>query len=556
MVVRSVGLALACAAAAGCPSGWRLQAVDGAEPSITNDTWLMISCTKRGMTDPSSSGAWRRRARPHVHCAGATTAEERALCSTSPGHRGTPTVEDPAALQSLLSFVHLSDAQLKEHQIHLEGPLGDEVTYDGIISTSNRDLLLEQNDDAALLATVLSINELRTVLPAAKPGAFAGYDAPVSPSFVIHTGDAVDSGMFSELLQFIAVMDQLDIPYFNVIGNHDNLFFGTFPGDLMSGLNVVSPYVPIVTTDRFMRYHSLSGRDQDPSLPYPAKRDDDHLATKKKGGPLPSSSYHGFDLLCTGEPPRDGALCNQARGYYTIDLQLPHAAFGTTKLQAIVLNTAQVLPESVGSAFHSLSKGNMLPEQLRWLKGQLDVKGTDKPFFLVFGHHNLKSFLSEDQGEELRAMLLAEPRVLGYVTGHTHVDDVVEWPRPTGEPLWEIIGGSTLVYPQLGRLIDVLEDPNGNRLFLRVLSFRQVLGDAAKELRLTPPSECVIPEEGDCRPLIPPNSSFCQRLADRANFARSGAARDEDEDRRDERAAVSRINGVMPVFSVKRGATP
>lgn len=562
-----IGLAVACAGVAGCPSGWKLEAVDGAQPSITNTTWLSIDCTKRTL-QTASDPLWHKRLRPHVHCAGAKTDAEQSLCTTAPGARSTPTVTHPGDLVSLLSFVHLSDAQLKEHQIHIEGPLGNETTYDGIKSTSSRDRLLEQNDDAALLATILSINEMKTLFPLQqeKGMKYAGYAPPAPPRFVIHTGDSVDAGMFSELLQFLAVMDQLDVPYYNAIGNHDNLFFGTLPGDLMSGLNVVSPYVPIITTERFMRYHSLGGREQDVTLPYPAARGDDHDATAKPapGSGMPKSSFHGFDLVCKGEPAPHllnsaglaadknfSPLCNKARGYYTLDLELAKQVDGTRKVKIIVLNTAQVLPESVGTAFSRMSKGNMLPEQMRWLKAQLAEGGAGGPFFLVLGHHNLDSFVDEAQAEELRGLLLRQPRVLGYIAAHTHVDDIKQWPREAGPPLWEIIGGSTLVYPQLGRLIELLEAPDDKRIVMRVLSFRQVFGDAADELRSLPAEDCPTPTEGQCGGLLPRDYSFCQRLADRASFARTGAARDNDEDRRDEPDAVSRINGVMPVYEMR-----
>lgn len=577
-----IGMALGCAGVTGCPSGWKLQAVDGAEPSITAATWLNIECTKESLK--GASDIWLQRLRPHVHCAGATTFDEQRLCTTAPSDRDTRTVRHPKQLVSLLSFVHLSDAQLKEHQIHMEGPLGNAQTYDGIKSTSARDLLLEQNDDAALLATILAVNRMPGLFALQKQQqmTYAGYDPPAPPSFVIHTGDAVDAGMFSELLQFIAVMDQLDIPYYNAIGNHDNLFFGTLPGNRMSGFNVVSPYVPIVTTERFMRYHSWAGHEQDVTLPFPTQRSADHDPTKNPEGlrVAQASAFHGFDLICrNGEldesavrlenPPRkepvEGApvaptqeardvqtkhLCNEARGYYTLDLKLHHEVGGTRLLRAIVLNTAQVLPESVVAGVGRMSEGNMLPEQMRWLKAQLNVGGANPPFFLVLGHHNLDSFLDDDQAEELRALLLEHPRVLGYVGAHTHVDDIKEWPRASGPSLWEIVGGSTLVYPQLGRLIELLEDPESQRIVMRVLSFRQVFGDAASELRRAGAQTCRPPEKGECRPLMPSDDSFCQRLADRAAFARAGADRDEDEDRRDESEAVARANGVMPVFQL------
>lgn len=547
------------ALATGCPSAWKLEAVNGAPPTINKQTWMQYECTKQAFDGASEK--WKGAAAAHFHCEGATTVEEATTCRSSPGDRGRDAVKHPEQLRSLTSFVDLSDAQLKEHTIHMEGLLGDELSYDGIQSASSRDDLLEQNDDAVLLAMVLGINAMSTRLPenpALQAGRWAGLPTPRRPSFVIHTGDAVDAGMFSELMQFIGAMDQLNVPYFNTVGNHDNMFFGTIPADLVSGMNVVVPYVPIITTERFMRYHSLEAKKYDPTLPYPEGRDGDMKVRSDLITPTPGSrfgdeffgsKYHGFDLVCRANSATLPELCPEARGYYSFDLSLGDRPNGA-KLRVIVLNTAEVVPQSVGSAFDRRSKANLLPAQLEWLDREIHPSGSTPMFFLVFGHHNLGSFLDDEQADRVKRLLFSEPRVLAYLTAHTHVDDVVEWTRPSGAPFWEIIAGSTLVYPQLGRLVELLVDPDDKQLVLRVTTFRQALGDRAYDLAEGGTAEACDAPKNDCAQ-IAPRSGFCQHLADRAYFGRAGAARDDDADRRDELDAVSRTNGLMPVYAFR-----
>lgn len=580
----------------GCPNAWKLQAVDGARPTITNTTWLEIECTRQAFETERIAPVWTEALAAHFHCEGAATADEKNLCARTPGHRDRAAVEHPESLRSLTSFVDLSDAQLKEAWIHMQGPLGEETSYDGLQSASKRDDLLQQNDDAVLLAMVLGINSMNERLPkdpTLQANRWAGLPAPRAPTFVVHTGDSVDSGMFSELLQFLAAMDQLEIPYFNLVGNHDNMFFGTVPADLVSGTNVIAPYVPILTTQRFMLFHNLEGRDQDPTLPSPVKRSAPHETASRLISPTPGSlvapdpnawnngKYHGFDLACRSNAAPNG-LCSEARGYYAFDLALgdtpPASALPTPpapeepaegapstepasqpavappappKLRVIVLNTAEEIAESISSAVVQRSRANMLPAQFEWLERQLRPDDETPMYFLVLGHHNFDSFLEPEEAERLKAILFAEPRVLAYLTAHTHVDDVVEWTRPTGEPFFEIIAGSTLVYPQLGRLIELLVDPSGKQLVLRLLTFRQALGDRAYSLLHSPDAaagcEIAPPMARVCREVQPP-SGFCQTLANRAYLGRVGAERDPDADRRDELEAVSKTNGIFPVY--------
>jgi hypothetical protein len=142
--------------------------------------------------------------------------------------------------------------------------------------------------------------------------------------------------------------------------------------------------------------------------------------------------------------------------------------------------------------------------------------------FLVAGHHNLGGFVEDQQGA-LKNLLLGEARVLAYLAGHTHVNAIHRHARRTGQALWEVIAGSTLVYPQLANFVDILERADGE-IFLRVRSFRQQLSDTL----------C----DNDCA------------LRELARRARRGAFNDfADGDRRLESVAKRRANGLLRVSS-------
>lgn len=562
-LVAGAAAVAAIAATAGCPGGFRLVRIEGDAIGIHPLMWSEIRCVAIGIGLESTNGdqACKDASRPLVHCADATL-PYRDLCRKEPG--GAARVDDARCgeLESLVSFIHFSDGQLKEHNIQMRGALGV-AEYDGLTNGAARHGLLERHDDAVLLATMLAVNTLLQPSQELKDG-FHPCRAPAPPRFAIHTGDAVDSGMFSELLQFLAVIDSLQIPFYNAVGNHDNLFFGTFPPEHITGLNVVVPYVPILDTDRFMRFHSGTGAKSDVSLPAPPSRPDKHDATSrgccfgnagcKHVKCAAKSWFHGFDLACGPRVAADpDALCAEAQGYYSFDIDLPstHDIAAPRALRILVLNTAEVVPSTIGEGFNRSSRGNMLPEQLRWLQRRLDEPPPDKrTYFLVFGHHDLGSFLHASQAQELRSLLARNPDVLAYFAGHTHVDEFRRHPRPSGGVLWEVIAGSTLVYPQLARIVELLDHPDGS-IYLRVASFRQQLGDAVGKVRREEEDAAQVSDT--CNEYeISRGTTYCFRLARRAQLGALGARSDRhDVDRREEPKAVENANGLMRVHDGK-----
>ncbi|HVU03463.1 MAG TPA: metallophosphoesterase family protein [Polyangiaceae bacterium] len=487
------GLALPLALlATACPSGYEMKLVPGA--GHVN--------AKAVITDLADEAREKCKAglEPYVHCE-----TEPLLCRTDPSTREVVSDATCEGTKTLLTFVHTSDAQLKEDQVGLDGPLSVGV-YDRINGASQRNRDLERYDFSVLLANVLGINSLAAAGGTRAPGAYGACAKPLAPSFVLHTGDAVDAGMFSELFEFLTVMRQLDVPFFNAVGNHDTLFFGTFPKGVMRGVDVTLPFVPLGDLDRFLRAHDADATFDDPSIPYAAMTDHsgtlrDHPGLPEPGtppAPFFGSKYSGFDLICPTPPPetdrekaerklRDGRmaspsfpvsgsrLCSDAHGYYGQDFLLPDENGRHRKVRLLVLNTAELGPATLVEALEQRSRGSMREEQYLWLASELAGHRERDTLFLVAGHHTLGSFYGAEDGR-LRNMLLAEPRVAAYLSGHTHVDALRKFERPNGIPLWEDTAGSTLVYPQLAHLVDLLERPNGE-LYLRVRTFRQRVSD-------------------------------------------------------------------------------
>lgn len=500
------------------PQGYRFAPVAGEPTLVTAD--LDNELTR--LTNDAEARCAGALA-PLVHCE-----RDPALCKTNwlDGR-----VKGCEALRPLLSFVHLSDAQLKEELVSLDGPLSVS-TYDAIQSSFSRNAELEKQDFAVLLATVLAVNQLARSAEAQRPPG-PNCARPLPPRFALHTGDAIDAGMFSELFQFLGVTSRLDVPFYNAVGNHDNLFFGAFPKSRMQGLDVTFPFVPIGSTQRFIAAHNQEAYRYDISIPYvPIVGNEVTERGSAPPGlpgasPLATSFYHGFDLVCPKR--RNGSrICPDARGYYGLDLPLPPASSAAASvarnLRLLVLNTAEVGPEETieGVARHSLAE--MREDQYLWLERELAAPRAEPTWFIVAGHHPFDAFVPL-QKDWLKKLLVAAPNVLAYLDGHKHVGSIRAHARAPGRaPLWEVTAGSTLIYPQLAQLVELVEDDA--QLYLRVRSFRQQLSDAA----------CA---EGKA----------CVELAARARAGRAGAYADRNNDRdfREEAASLRAQNGLLPL---------
>ncbi|MFG2828519.1 TIGR03767 family metallophosphoesterase [Streptomyces sp. NPDC048434] len=112
--------------------------------------------------------------------------------------------------------------------------------------------------------------------------------------------------------------------------------------------------------------------------------------------------------------------------------------------------------------------GSVGDAQLRWLERTLkeNEKG-EKAHVLVFSHHTSKTMNNtrpdpahpqerRHTGAELVDVLAAHPRVVGWINGHSHKNDIV-----AHGSFWEISTASHIDFPQLARVIELVDNHDG-----------------------------------------------------------------------------------------------
>ncbi|RXS88079.1 TIGR03767 family metallophosphoesterase [Streptomyces sp. TM32] len=112
--------------------------------------------------------------------------------------------------------------------------------------------------------------------------------------------------------------------------------------------------------------------------------------------------------------------------------------------------------------------GSVGDAQLSWLEGVLkkNEKG-DKQHVLVFSHHTGKTMNNtrpdparphekRHGGPELIEVLAAHPRVVGWINGHSHKNEII-----AHGSFWEISTASHIDFPQLARVIELVDNHDG-----------------------------------------------------------------------------------------------
>lgn len=376
----------------------------------------------------------------------------------------------------LISFVHLSDIQLRDANIKV-GDRETSARLDQLIPSFQYDPDQELYNEYVVNAVVATINaDVKTQPP------------ELRPRFMIHTGDTIDAGTHNELMRAHAILDQLTIPWFNVIGNHDVLAFGNMQptadldGDASCvGLaSLVLPYSKRFGTttwlpNRICIRQQIEGAIDDAFVATPDPIDSRAAFVAGNGHPKHAailrfadakirtrsddkktcrsilsmnrekSLFHGFDLQTGG----DTADAKSMPGYYAFTMQLNDAAVPGRRAVFIVLNTEDL------DAYEGGNIGRLQQTQLDWLDSALRCVGGTHDLVFVFGHHPLAA-IRIPGGKTLHqhAQLAESKNVVAYLYGHAHKHGLCR-EKSSCEHFWEIEAGSLLEFPQEGKMIRV-----------------------------------------------------------------------------------------------------
>jgi hypothetical protein len=336
--------------------------------------------------------------------------------------------------QPVLSFVQISDVQLRDHAIRYK---------DRLVSKISQRLFFhgtEREEDADLHAEYPFI----TLAGAIR-------DSATKPAFLIHTGDSAEVPTIGELYRFIGVANLLDIPWLNVVGNHDILLFGNFNQRGYTIKGGTPDVIPITGRDAYVKAHN----DWDLARSASTNLFGPHAITARGLAPVPPLKAHGFD-------DKSGVAWYSVR--LATDPPLRLIALDTIPSDEYIGTFGSAQVPGVGAESH-------LPEvEVDWLKRELGEASAAGEAVLVFGHHPM-TFANKDRilvqpssasaPISLRDELGRYPNVLGYFGGHTHAADVAARITASGKNLVEVTAPSMREFPFFGFWIDVLKNADG-----------------------------------------------------------------------------------------------
>jgi hypothetical protein len=388
---------------------------------------------------------------------------------------------DPAAIAACQAlpiearFAWSSDVQIRQREAKLYGR-SLSAKLDRFIDSFERNPQQEEYDWAVYLSIVAAVNQLNV-----------GYHRDHAPllRFAIHTGDAMDAGFIQELYQFIAITNLLNMPWFNVVGNHDSAVFGNYLDDMSWTARAASDFYPAASLSTFLAMHDSAP----PRLlrfhgatPLPPGTSSDETITGEIELPeidasgmhasvkvTPPSLCHGFDLAGTTRRGR----CAEQPGYYWFPLL-------DTSIVIVVLQSSRAHEWGEWSGWDSD------PTQLAWLEREIvERKELTGKTLLVFMHHRV-----DEANPALRRLLdrAAARNAIAVFTGHTHDDDLTAYAH-----FHDINLASIISFPQMARIIELHRQPGERRGCLVSRPLWTTAWDEA--MRLATPSVAALDRE-------------------------------------------------------------
>lgn len=261
----------------------------------------------------------------------------------------------------------------------------------------------------------------------------------------------------------------LDVPWYTCFGNHDGLAQGNFPPTTTQtstlatgGVKVISPPPGVAPADILDPEGSTLDQVLGGLVVSPYAKPVTADAQRRQ---LTRRQIVEEHFLTTSTPRGHGFTPqNRAAGtaYYSFD---------RGSFRFVVMDT--VNPN--GYADGSLDAG-----QFAWLQSTLTSAAGRA--VIVFSHHTSSSmdnpFVATGGdpsprvlGPEVNAFLLGTPRVVAWVNGHSHRNQITAHKRADGSGgFWEINTAAHIDYPQQARIVEVADNRDGTlSIFTTVL---------------------------------------------------------------------------------------
>jgi len=322
-------------------------------------------------------------------------------------------------------------------------------------------------------------------LTAAPAGEAARYTGVQDDHDVLESGRFYDpdrpSGAFRAFPRYPGLMNRAQVPFeaagltkpsYVAFGNHDATVQGSLHA--LQALDDVARgcIKPLALTGIAGLGTLLTSPARTVIVPPdPERRFADHPTYRALHATGRQSDAHGF-----GHIDRDELSASRgAASYYALS---PRPG-----LRLISINT-------VAEGDGLRSEGNIDDPQFRWIERELTAAAGRDELVILFGHHPIGSLTNpapdEDAGDcalravfgpgcvldprrsrplrlgpDLARLLLAHPRVIAYVAGHTHENRITPFERAGGGGFWGIETASEIDWPIQSRLLELMDNRDG-----------------------------------------------------------------------------------------------
>ncbi|WP_030837835.1 TIGR03767 family metallophosphoesterase [Streptomyces hygroscopicus] len=254
----------------------------------------------------------------------------------------------------------------------------------------------------------------------------------------------------------------LRLPWYSTVGNHDDLAGGvySFGRDYATDFATGKRKLEIISAAEAERFSQATRQGTDPrgtrmkALLEAHAKDMRTVTPDERRAPFTRAEYLAahLDPAATGPGPA-------GHGYTRDNLD-----------QGTLYYAFRISDDVVGISLDTTDPGghytgSLGTAQLRWLERTLKAHRDD--YVIVFSHHYSRSLDNQNRdparpgearhgGDEVVALLQRHPRVLAWINGHSHRNEIT--PRST---FWEITTASHVDFPQLARVIEVVDNHDG-----------------------------------------------------------------------------------------------
>ncbi|KUJ69308.1 metallophosphoesterase [Streptomyces albus subsp. albus] len=254
----------------------------------------------------------------------------------------------------------------------------------------------------------------------------------------------------------------LHLPWYSTIGNHDGLSGGVYAFDhgYLSELATGTRKLQIIPAAEADKIYQGERKGADP-----------------RGARMKELfRAHAAEMRTVTADERRAPFT--LRDYLTAHLDPKHTGSGPVGHgytqrnldQGTLYYSFRISPDTVGISLDTTDPGghytgSIGTAQLRWLERTLTAHRDDH--VLVFSHHYSRSMTNPNRdpahsgearhsGAELVDLFKRNPQVLAWINGHSHRNEIT--PRGT---FWEITTASHIDFPQLARVIEVVDNHDG-----------------------------------------------------------------------------------------------